>query len=286
TEQESGLLLPRAQVEFDPFTNHKLSLAIGRQAKLPAAFLLLADSGGDLPFILSDQVSLKHQMTLGNKSTIKAEVFGQYHSQVPVPSVKGQGFHGLNFEEAFLQFEGPLEAEGEGRNYGLELAWQQFLRKDLYFFANGTLFKSEFLNEENQWQDSRYDTRYILNATVGKEFNWKKKWPKTFGVNLRFHLNGGQRYTPVDLPSSIIFHTMVLDDANYLALQFPEYWKADLRIYLRTSKTKRSSSLSLDIQNLTNRKNVGWIYYDPDLRSVERKDQLGLIPILNWRLEL
>ncbi|MBK9014149.1 MAG: hypothetical protein IPM82_08665, partial [Saprospiraceae bacterium] len=59
----------------------------------------------------------------------------------------------------------------------------------------------------------------------------------------------------------------------------------DLRLYKKWNKTGKNSMLSLDIQNITSRKNAQYHYYDSVQDKVLLKRQLGLIPILTWRGE-
>jgi hypothetical protein len=54
---------------------------------------------------------------------------------------------------------------------------------------------------------------------------------------------------------------------------------------LKWNKTGRNSMLFLDIQNVTSRKNPQYNYYDSVQGRVLTKEQLGLIPILSWRVE-
>jgi hypothetical protein len=45
---------------------------------------------------------------------------------------------------------------------------------------------------------------------------------------------------------------------------------------------KEKNILSLDIQNVINRENEAYHYYDPWTRSRKQKQQLGMVPILSY----
>ena len=61
------------------------------------------------------------------------------------------------------------------------------------------------------------------------------------------------------------------------------YQRLDLRIsYIKKGKWK--NVISLDIQNVLNRQNDAYNYFDPLLDEVQLQKQLGLIPILSWRV--
>jgi hypothetical protein len=63
------------------------------------------------------------------------------------------------------------------------------------------------------------------------------------------------------------------------------YFRADLRLSLRWNRPRLTSTLSLDIQNLTNRLNVYGNWYDSEKGQVVTSYQSGLIPILNYKVE-
>ncbi|NJL75279.1 MAG: TonB-dependent receptor [Saprospiraceae bacterium] len=96
---------------------------------------------------------------------------------------------------------------------------------------------------------------------------------------------GGFRETPIDLLASEAAGTTVFTTSEAFSINQPDYFKVDFRFYYKRNKTKYNTTLSLDIQNLTNQQNQAFSYYDALLNTVVTKYQLGLIPILNWRIE-
>ena len=79
-------------------------------------------------------------------------------------------------------------------------------------------------------------------------------------------------------------HT-VFDEQQAYSLQNPSYFRSDLRISMKWNRKKRTNTLSLDIQNLTNRQNVYNEWYDAAQGKVVYNYQNGLIPILNYKVE-
>ena len=63
------------------------------------------------------------------------------------------------------------------------------------------------------------------------------------------------------------------------------YTIVPLSLYWKRNKKRFNSTLALDIQNVTNTKNELFKYYDTFLDEVVQKYQLGLIPILSYRIE-
>ncbi|MCY1310444.1 hypothetical protein D9M70_606320 [compost metagenome] len=70
-----------------------------------------------------------------------------------------------------------------------------------------------------------------------------------------------------------------------LNVKYDDYFRLDLRAYIKKTKKRGSETISLDIQNLTNRENAAYNYFDTYLMKVVQKKQLGLVPMLNYRWE-
>jgi hypothetical protein len=133
---------------------------------------------------------------------------------------------------------------------------------------------------------TRFDGRHLLNFTAGREFS-KNKTGKVIlkGLNIRLNRLGGFRATPVDEAASQAAGYTVFDESRAFSVKQKDYARLDLRFYLKWNKTGRNSTLSLDIQNATHRKNVAFDYYDTVQQRVVTKRQLGIIPILSYRVE-
>lgn len=61
--------------------------------------------------------------------------------------------------------------------------------------------------------------------------------------------------------------------------------RIDLGIHLHFFREKSEHILSLDIQNVTNRRNAYAEEYDPETKSIVYYPLAGIIPILNYRIE-
>jgi hypothetical protein len=62
------------------------------------------------------------------------------------------------------------------------------------------------------------------------------------------------------------------------------YHRVDFRISFRKNRQKSSFIWALDIQNVTNRKNVAYHYYDTYAGKELVRYQLGIIPVLSFKL--
>jgi outer membrane receptor protein involved in Fe transport len=206
------------------------------------------------------------------------------------PTYLGRGNPGDNLR---------LLNSGTGINRGLDLSLQKYITDDFFFLLAGSLYRSEnkmnFPNwtKRNAWSSTRFDGRHTLNLTAGREFA-KQKNGKTIinGISSRVAWLGGFREPLIDLVASKEVGYTVYQKTEISTIQtvaysekLDDYFRIDLRLYKKWNKVGRNSMLSLDIQNLTNRKNDQYHYYDSVQDKVLLKSQLGLIPILTWRGE-
>ena len=77
----------------------------------------------------------------------------------------------------------------------------------------------------------------------------------------------------------------VFEEYNANTLKNPDYFRTDLRVSMKWNKRHITSTLSLDIQNATNRLNVYNQYFNEDDNKIVYSYQTGLIPVLNYKIE-
>ncbi len=144
----------------------------------------------------------------------------------------------------------------------------------------------EYTGADGIERDTRYNGNYALSLTGGKEFAWNKKnKQRVIGINLRSAYIGGLRTSPIDETQSRATQNTVFVGDRAFTQKLPDYFKIDLRLSLRKDTPRYSSVWSLDLQNATNRQNVAYQYYDTVQGEVLTKYQLGLIPVLTYRIE-
>jgi hypothetical protein len=171
----------------------------------------------------------------------------------------------------------------QGRNYGIELNYRKYLSKGLFALINTTLYKAEFLAFDNKYYQTRFSGNHIINLTIGKE--WSKSPGKFIGLNTRIAWLGGFRNYEILEAASITSKATIYNYSKPLIEKNPDYFRPDLRVYFKKSKDKFSRTVSIDIQNFTGQKNLAYQYYDALLEKITPRYQLGIIPMLNYRIE-
>jgi hypothetical protein len=96
---------------------------------------------------------------------------------------------------------------------------------------------------------------------------------------------GGFRNTPINLEKSRQEGYTVYKQKEAYTLQNPAYFRTDARVSMKWNRRRFTSTLSLDIQNVTNRLNLFSRYYDPQKGRVVDQLQTGLIPVLNYKID-
>ncbi len=290
---ESRSIEPRLAFQYTPSALDKVSFAYGRHAQLQP-FLIYFDqtetdinvyerTNENLDFTYSNQFVLGYDRILGDDFRLKAEAYYQHLTNVPVQQ-SSNSFSLLNFGADFGGVSADsLVNEGFGRNYGVELTVEKFFSKNYYGLLTASIFDSEYQGSDGVWRNTAFNTGYVVNVLFGMEFNIGKN--NTLSFDLKATVAGGRRYTPIDLTASQLEGEEVLIDNEAFSLQFQTYFKPDFKISFRNNNKNYSQIWSIQLENFINRKNVFLQYYDEGENEIITEYQLGLFPLMQYRIE-
>ena len=216
------------------------------------------------------------------------ESYYQILDNVPV-SYRYPQYSTLNFGANFdLAFPDTLVNEGTGTNYGLELTVERFLNNGFYYLFTGSLYNSTYKGADGLERNTAFNGNYTTNVLVGKEFYFtSKKASKrqsSLLLDIKFTLNGGQRYIPIDLEQSQNQNATIYDYDNAFAPQHPEYFRTDIKIGYKLNGKKITQEWAFTMQNATNRKNVFSQIYDASKQSILTRYQIGMLPIMQYKI--
>jgi outer membrane receptor protein involved in Fe transport len=213
---------------------------------------------------------------------LKTELYYQALFNVPVSQEDSSTFSAINVQYDMVRM--PLNNSGKGRNYGIEISLEKYLDKHFYYLASLSLYESKYRAANHLWYNSKFNGNHLINAVAGKEFVSENQ-RRTFSINVKMVYAGGYRTTPIDLQKSIDQDQTIYREEEAFKEKLPAYFRGDLRLSMKWNRKRLTSTLSLDIQNLSNRLNVFDRFYDPNTRTVKTYYQTGLIPILNYKVE-
>lgn len=283
--QTHRTLEPRAALRWQLNEHQKVGLSYGLQSQLPlvqlyaAAFSTTGFSGNpDLGPSKVHHFVASYQRDFRKNNSLKIEAYWQEHFDVPVG---GLGFSALNLLET--RVDERLKNIGKGRNYGVEVTYQKLLSEDIYMMISGSLYSATFVTYEGERKKGRFDGRHTFSFTGGKEF--KAGSQRLWGINTKILWLGGFRETPIDYDASKLYGQTLYRNEELYALKLKDYFRPDLRIYLKRSRAAYSTTLALDLQNVSGTKNEAFSYYDAFQQKIIKQKQLGLIPVLSYRWE-
>jgi len=284
----TGSAEPRASIKWDPDNKSSLAFGYGLHSQLQALGVYFAkDPYSQLPNQYIDLTRAHHfvlsySRLVGYKLRAKAEVYYQQLFDVPVTVDLNKTFSTLNIQNEFIT--DPLTNNGKGRNYGIELTLEKYLDNNLYYTVNGSFYQSKYRAADGVERNTRYNGNYLFNGVAGKEFPLSGQ-RKVLGINLKVIYAGGYRTTPIDLPASQQEGYTIYKEKEAFSLQNQAYFRPDCRISIKWNRTRLTSTLSLDIQNVINRKNIYNQKYDLLKGATVTNYQNGMIPVLNYKVE-
>jgi len=192
---DQWLVEPRISLQYKTSPSSTLSLAYALNSRKESTdtYFVIGSSNDDLGLTRSHHISFSFAQRLGENAMLKVEPYWQWLFDVPVE--QGTTYSILN-HNMFFQ-DRVLVNEGVGRNYGIDLTLERYLKNGLYGMFTATLFKSDYRDAQGVWRDSRHDRHYITNIVGGKEWLLGKGHKNIFGFNGRLTLMGGDRYSPI-----------------------------------------------------------------------------------------
>ena len=288
----SSSLEPRASVKWDISKKSSLAFGYGLHSQVQPMgvyFAQVNDGAGhitnpnkELGLTRAHHFVVSHQYRLGKNLRLKTEVYYQDLFNVPISVFDTSSFSVLNVENDYVT--DPLTNKGKGKNYGIEISLEKYLDNNFYYTLSNSLYQSKYTAADGKERDTRFNGNYIVTFLAGKDFLSANKL-RTFGINIKTIYAGGYRTTPIDRERSIQEGYTIYKEEQAYSLQNPAYFRADLRVSMKWNRRKVTSTLSLDIQNLTNRLNFYNQSFDEEKGAIVTNSQTGLIPILNYKIE-
>lgn len=294
---EDFVLEPRTALNWQLAPKHKLNLGYGLHSQTQPLPVFLfrerteegqfRETNSDLGFTRSQHLVLGYDFKPANDWRIKAELYHQWLSRVPVDRF-GSSFSLLNTGADFVFPErNNLVNEGSGRNLGLELTAEKFFSRGWYSLLTLSLFDSKYKGSDGVERSTAFDGGYVLNVLGGKEFQLGSSKRRTLTLDTKLTTAGGRPYTPVDLAASRAAGREVRQESLAFSQRLDDYFRWDFKIGLRLNSAKRklSQTFFLDFQNLTNNQNIFAVQYNEVRGEVGKTYQIGFFPDLMYRIE-
>ncbi len=287
TEQLS--VEPRLGLQYNTVSNTNITFGYGLHSQMQPLIVNYSQFRGFprntnefVGFTRSHHFSAGVSQVIGKRLHLKLEGYYQSLFEVPIESFSSS-YSILNSGVSFVfEMEPNLVNQGIGRNYGLELTLEKNFSNSYYFLITGSLFESEYQGSDGVWRNTAFNNKYILNTLGGKEFKIGKSGVLTTDLKLTF--SGGRFYTPIDINQSIIEGETVYVNSEAFSLQYDPYFRTDFKIGYRIDMKRISQEFLIDIQNITNRENIFEEFFNAATGTVDKRYQLGLFVIPQYRI--
>lgn len=240
----------------------------------------------NLDFTKSHHFVLGYNLQPFTDWRIKTELYYQSIFNVPVTSFSSS-YSMLNTGSTFkTDLTDSLINNGTGSNYGVELTIEKFFSKGYYGLITASVYNSNYKGSDGISRNTAFNGRYVYNILAGKEWKIGREKRNRFSLDIKYTNAGGRAYTPIDLTASKAIGHEVLSTDAYSGY-FANYYRLDLKagFTLNSGKRKIAQTLSLDLQNVTNHKNVFSQNYDSKIQGISTTYQLGFFPNVVYKIQ-
>lgn len=288
---------PRASATWQVNNNNKITMAAGLHSKPEhiSTYMFQNAKQGDvitypnknLDLLRAFHSVLGYETALPWSIRFKAEVYYQHLYSIPVEQDSASGFSIINAMDVFslMETNKPMVSKGTGENYGIDFSLERPFINNYYILATASVYKSTYTDYAGNEFNTRFNRGQQVNLIGGKEFKVGHEGRKVLGLNGKILYSGGMRESKIDLNSSIAQRKTVLVPNAYFTQQAPYYFRTDASVYYKINNAKATHTIQLEVQNITNRRNYYFSYFDTDNRKIKQVNQLGIFPNITYRLE-
>ena len=280
---------PRAAVRWNINDKQSLNFGFGVHSRLEPTSIYFEDIAVNgsitnpnkkLNTAKSNHYVISYDRNFSEHLRLKLEAYYQEHRNVPIADNINSSFSLVNNINPATGLV--LVNKGTATNKGIELTLEKFFDRHYYFLLTGSLYDARYKAGDGVERNTRYNGNYVSNFLIGKEFRLNQS--KSFSVDFRFVIAGGNRLTPINLESSKINHTTVYYENLAFSEQAPTYYRPDIKFSYTKNKGRTKRTLSLDIQNVSNQQNLYNISYDKRKNDIVTNYQFGVLPNISYRV--
>jgi hypothetical protein len=288
------IIEPRFSFNWDMSSKQSLSLGYGLHSQMMQRMVyfektlidttnrIYEESNRKLGFSRSHHFVVSFEHLFNPNLRIKAEAYYQWLFDIPVKG-RPSFISMINYGSSFTYGDyDSLVNNGTGRNLGLELTFEHFFSNNYYWLATLSVYDSKYKASDDEIRNTAYNGNFIMNLLGGYE--WQVHGHNALSVDLKAVWAGGLRSIPINIEASQEQGRTVYDYSRVYQERNNDYYRIDIRISFKMNRPKTGHLFALDVQNVTNRKNHFLEEYNPDSGQVEQAYQIGILPIVLWRM--
>lgn len=285
---------PRMAFIFKVNDFQKINLGYGMHSQAPNILLLYSQTLGrdgnyyqtntEIEFTKAHHFVAGYDVLLAENLRLKFESYYQYLFNIPIEPTSSS-YSALNTGSNYgIDYRDSMVNKGTGRNVGFEITLEKYFSNNYYYLLTTSIFDSKYKGSDNKLRNTAFNGNYVINMLVGKEIPIKTR--HTLSFDIKGTIAGGQRKTPIDIEGSKTgsqFETKYFEDKAF-SQQFNNYIKFDFKVAYRLNGKRISQEWQIYIENITNHKNPLMESYDKKKQQIETTYQLGVFPMVNYRI--
>jgi carboxypeptidase-like protein len=299
THNGSESLEPRLGLRYAVTNNDILTAGYGLHSEMQQLYQYFAHEPANPPSVMqnynmgftrSNHFILGYDKSLSQHLHVRLETYYQYLFNVPIATTPGSSYSTLDQGTGYSRdFPDTLKNTGTGRNYGLDFTLEKTFSHGFYFLFTASLFDSKAKGNDGVYRNTDYNSHYSTNLLGGYEKKVGRYGTLITGIKVTYI--GGKLYSPVNAAASSALGDVVVVDSLRNTLQFPAYFRTDLKLGMRFNSRKVTHELALDLVNVFNTKNALSNTYSSYLAAQGNpypfytQYQLGFLPIFYYRID-
>jgi hypothetical protein len=277
---------PRAGIRWQAAPKHAFSLAYGKHSRRENTDFYFVENQAEFPnkqldFAKAHHLVASYDWSISEHLRLKIEPYFQYLYNVPVEA--GSLLSLINYRDWWMML--PLVNDGKGKNYGIDFTLERYLHQGYYYLLTASLFESLYTGGDGVWRNTRLNRNYIANALGGKEWKMGKQKQNMLSVSLRFVLQGGERYIPVDEAASIAAKALVYDNARAYKTQLSPEFISHFTVAYKINREKMAHEISLKMFNATGNEEFDGYMYNYRTDRPEMYRGAVVIPNISYKIE-
>jgi hypothetical protein len=281
---------PRLGISYQLNENNKASFGYGLHSRIEPLNIYIANTinstsnqaNYDLDFSKAHHFVMGYDWNISEKVHLKIEPYFQYLFNIPVIENSNESL--INLQNDWF-INDTYTNNGKGRNYGVDLTFEQFITNGFYYLFSGSLFNSEYkTTTTNVWYNTRFNKNYLINFLAGKEFRIGKTTQNLLGLNLRLSVQGGDRYSVIDNETSVLEQDVVFNETNPFTEQAGTSFITHFTLNYEWYKKKTTQKLSLKLLNATNYKEFQGHRFNIKTNKVEEFREALIIPNISYKI--
>lgn len=245
---------PRLSASYQPDSQSSVAIAFGMHSQMEMLnyYFTRGENGElynkNLDFTKALHLSLSWQRTFGENLRLLVEPYVQYLYSVPVG--KTGSFSFLNIKDEWYIMD-ELTNLGKGFNYGLDVTFEKYMTKGVYFMFTGSVYNAKYKAADGVWRNTRFNRNFLLNGLVGKEWMVGKTKRNMWSTNVKLTYMGGDRFCPVDYENSLLNQDVVFDETKAYSSRLSPIFIGHFTVSYRINRKRFSHEFAIKMLNAT-----------------------------------